>query len=362
MELNRVDIRVGLSGASYFMDGSPQAVRQLRDLNSQEPVLCSVTLGVSHFERCALWVQVLYYPFHGHDIAGHEGDYAEEDQQIIRQRRNLKPELGEPVIMRCQPYKIPLTELLLPHKISPVEYFRLWPSLPAMVEFTGTYTYEGSGFKATAAQQYGSSPFLSGLRSLSSKPFHRVCSHIIRTVAGFQLCFAAKTWHGGFVGMMIFGASEVSRNVDLGDETTAMICKFVVRASDAAIIKEVGSDLQSWCDDLTDGGVEYMPEDEVKVAAAERLRVSMERIAILKAAQPPPKAPKIEEEEVKDDVDSDDDDVVDKKESGEDGKKKHKGPTTLFELTPEEVEHRALQTAVLQEWHALCKDRNTKVK
>lgn len=155
----------------------------------QEPVLCSVTLGVSHFERCALWVQVLYYPFAGNDIPGNEGDYAEEDQQIIRQRKSLKPELGDPVIMRCQPYKIPLTELLLPHKISPVEYFRLWPGLPAMVEFTGTYTYEGSGFKATAAQQYGSSPFLSGLKSLSSKPFHRVCSHIIRTVAGFQATF-----------------------------------------------------------------------------------------------------------------------------------------------------------------------------
>lgn len=156
--------------------------------------------------------------------------------------------------------------------------------------------------------------------------------------------------------MMIFGASEVSRNVDLGDETTAMICKFVVRASDAAIIKEVGSDLQSWCDDLTDGGVEYMPEDEVKVAAAERLRISMERIAILKAAQPPPKSPKIEEDVNDDDNDEDNDD---KKENE---KKKHKGPTTLFELTPEEVEHRALQTAVLQEWHALCKDRSTKVK
>lgn len=156
--------------------------------------------------------------------------------------------------------------------------------------------------------------------------------------------------------MMIFGASEVSRNVDLGDETTAMICKFVVRASDAAIIKEVGSDLQSWCDDLTDGGVEYMPEDEVKVAAAERLRISMERIAILKAAQPPPKSPKVEDVNDDDDEDSDDD------KKKEDGKKKHKGPTTLFELTPEEVEHRALQTAVLQEWHALCKDRNAKVK
>ena len=105
----------------------------------------------------------------------------------MRQRRVLKPELGEPMILRCQPYKIPLTELLLPHKCSPVEYFRLWPSLPAILEYTGAYTYEGSGFKATAAQQYEASPFLSGLKSLSSKPFHQVCSHFIRTVAGFQV-------------------------------------------------------------------------------------------------------------------------------------------------------------------------------
>ena len=55
--------------------------------------------------------------------------------------------------------------------------------------------------------------------------------------------------------MMIFGASEVSRNVDLGDETPTMIRKFEVRASDASITKEIGSDLQSWLDDLTDGGV-----------------------------------------------------------------------------------------------------------
>lgn len=348
VELNRVDIRVGLSGGLYYMDGSPQAVRQLRDLNSQEPVLCSVTVGVSQFERCALWVQVLYYPFYGSGApADYEGNYSEEDPQIMRQKRSLRPELGEPVILRCQPYKIPLTELLLPHKISPVEYFRLWPSFPAIIECTGTYTYEGSGFKATAAQQYGESPFLSGLKSLSSKPFHRVCSHIIRTVAGFQLCYAAKTWYGGFVGMMIFGASEVSRNVDLGDETTTMICKFVVRASDVSITKEIGSDLQGWLDDLTDGSVEYMPEDEVKAAAAERLRTSMERIALLKAARPRAKDKEEEEEEEEKEENEE-----------EDGKK---GPTTLFKLTPEEVEHRALQVAILQEWHMLCKDRNTKV-
>ncbi|KAH6781796.1 ARM repeat superfamily protein [Perilla frutescens var. hirtella] len=309
IELKRVDIRVGLSGGLYFMDGSPQAVRQLNYPNSLEPVQCSVTVGVSHFERSALWVQVLYYPFRGSDAPADGGEYYEEDPEMLKYKRNLRPQMGEPVILRCQPYKIPLTELLLPHKISPVEYFRLWPSLPAIVECTGTYTYEGSGFKATAAQQYGESPFLSGLKSLLSKPFHKVCSHIIRTVAGFQMCYAAKTWIGGFVGMMIFGSSEVSRNVDLGDETTTMVCKFVVRASDANIAKEIGSDLQGWMDDLTDGSIEYMPEDEVKEAAAERLKISMEHIALLKAAR------------------------------------------------PQEVEHRALQAAVLQEWHELCKDR-----
>ncbi|CAA6660472.1 unnamed protein product [Spirodela intermedia] len=320
-----VDIRVGLSGALHFMDGSPQAVRQLRNLVSQDPVLCSVTVGVSHFERCALWVQVLYYPFCGSGGAAgeYEGDYAEEDVQITRQKRGLKSEMGEP--------------LLSPHRCSPVEFFRLWPSLPAILEFTGAYTYEGSGFSATAAQQSGASPFLSGLKSLSSKPFHQVCSHILRTVAGFQLCFAAKTWYGGFLAMMIFGASEVSRNVDLGDETTTMMCKFVVRASDASVIKEVGSDLQGWLDDITDGGVEYLSEDEVKAGAAERLKISMERIALLRAAQPPPEGGAV------------------------DGDGKPKGPSTLSKVTAEEAEHRALQAAVLQEWHLLRKEGAIKV-
>ena len=175
--------------------------------------------------------------------------------------------------------------------------------------------------------------------------------------------------------MMIFGASEVSRNVDLGDETTTMMCKFVIRASDASITKEIGSDLQGWLDDLTDGGVEYMPEEEVKVAAVERLRISMERIALLKAAQPPPKPPKSDDEEEEEGEEEEEEEVEGE---GEDKKKKKKkkkekekengeedgktkGPSTLSKLTAEEVEHRALQAAVLQEWHMLCKARGTKV-
>lgn len=182
-----------------------------------------------------------------------------------------------------------------------------------------------------------------------------------------KLCFAAKTWYGGFLGLMIFGASEVSRNVDLGDETTTMICKFVVRASDASITKEIGSDLQGWLDDLTDGGVEYMPEDEVKVAAVERLRISMERIALLKAAQPKRKIPKSDDDDDDEDEEEsdeeDEDKIKKKKEKKKDGEEdgKPKGPTTLSKLTAEEAEHRALQTSVLQEWHMLCKDRGTKV-
>ncbi|EPS63076.1 hypothetical protein M569_11710, partial [Genlisea aurea] len=323
IDLDRVDIRVGLSSGLYFMDGSPQAVRQLFNLTSQEPVPCSVTVGASHFERCTLSVQVLCHPFRGCIPEDPEGDYPEEEDPQ-RQKKSLQAEeVGDCVILRCQPYKIPLTELLLPYRISPVEFFRLWPSLPAIAECTGAYTYEGNGLMATAAQQYGESPFLSGLKSISSKPFHRVCSHVIRAVAGFQLCYAAKTWFGGFLCMMVFGSSEVSRNVDLGDETTTMMCRFVVRASDAHIVKEIGSDFQGWLDDLTDGDAEYTPEDQVKEAAASKLRALVERIALLRAARPREKS-------------SDDDDGSSK-------------------LSAEEVEHRAIQSAVLQEWHLIGK-------
>lgn len=46
LELNRVDIRVGLSGSLSFMDGSPQAVRQLRNLVSQVP-FCNISFFFS---------------------------------------------------------------------------------------------------------------------------------------------------------------------------------------------------------------------------------------------------------------------------------------------------------------------------
>ncbi|CAF1703034.1 unnamed protein product [Brassica napus] len=89
-----------------------------------------------------------------------------------------------------------------------------------------------------------------------------------------------------------------------------------------------------------------MPEDEVKATAAEKLKISMERIALLKAAQPK-KTPKTEEET----------ESEEEEEEEEEEEKKEKEKGTLYKLTAEETEHMALQAAVLQEWHMLCKDR-----
>lgn len=49
IELSRVDIKVGLSGPLVYMDGSLQAVRQLRSLASQVrmKIISFITLNVA---------------------------------------------------------------------------------------------------------------------------------------------------------------------------------------------------------------------------------------------------------------------------------------------------------------------------
>ncbi|XP_024368196.1 protein TPLATE isoform X2 [Physcomitrium patens] len=345
-ELKRVDVRVGLIGALRFMDGSAQGVRQLQQLHTQDPVLSSVTVGVSRFERCSLCVQVLYYPFFGGvGLAnGEEGEPApEEGSHNAKLRKNYSSEYGEPVILRCGLYRLPLIELLVPYALSPVEFFRLWPSLPAIVEYTGAYTYESVGLKAATVSggymEPAVLPVLSGLKALSSKPFHKVCSHVLRTVAGFQICYAAKSWYGDLVGMMIFGTSEVSGDVDLGEETKTMVCKFVVRSSSGKLVDEIGADVQTWLDDLTDNALRGVSDKEVEAAAAEKLKRLIEILNVIRAKPPPQAEPEL-------DSDSEDDSLLPGLET-----KPKKKPTTLFLPSPEDMEHQALQSAVLHEWH-----------
>lgn len=80
-----------------------------------------------------------------------------------------------------------------------------------------------------------------------------------------QICYAAKTWYGDLIGMMIFGVSEVSGNVDLGEETRTMVCKFVIRSSSGTLVDEITADVQNWLDDLTDCAVRVVSDAEVQV-------------------------------------------------------------------------------------------------
>lgn len=61
LELDRVDVRVGLTGALYYMDGSSQAVRQLRNLVSQvfSPSILSAFFVYFYLFQMVLFLVVL---------------------------------------------------------------------------------------------------------------------------------------------------------------------------------------------------------------------------------------------------------------------------------------------------------------
>lgn len=91
-----------------------------------------------------------------------------------------------------------------------------------------------------------------------------------------QICYAAKTWYGDLIGMMIFGVSEVSGNVDLGEETRTMVCKFVIRSSSGTLVDEITADVQNWLDDLTDCSVRVVSDAEVQVSSLNSCRNSLQ--------------------------------------------------------------------------------------
>jgi hypothetical protein len=137
--------------------------------------------------------------------------------------------------------------------------------------------------------------------------------------------------------MMIFGVSEVSGDVDLGEETRTMVCKFVIRSSSGTLVDEITADVQSWLDDLTDCAVRVVSDEEVQAAATEKLKRLIELLAILRAK---PKEPEPEAE-----PEEEDDSLLPGLET-----KPKKRPSTLLPPSPEEMEHLALQAAVLHEW------------
>ena len=160
-----------------------------------------VTVTVSRFERSALCVQLLFYgggsvsglPPGSHISAGDYADVDESDGRVRRKKQGAGGEQalgsqGDPVLLRCQAYRIPLTELLLPYPVAPVEFFRIVPGLPAMREFSGMYRYESNEKNIVLRpDDIGARKLLGGVRAIDGKPLHKVCQHMLRSRSGFQV-------------------------------------------------------------------------------------------------------------------------------------------------------------------------------
>lgn len=340
--IGHVDVQVGFIGGLQLLDGAPRAVRRLHGLGSQESVMADVTVVATRFERAAFCIQ-LAYRVGNQTIATNViplEDILEETEENtgpVKNRR--KPKIGavlaDPVVLRCKPYPMPLTDLLLPYEVSPVEFFRIISGLPAMVEHTGKYEYESSERNAILkSEEIGVKRLLTGLKALESKPWHRVCQHILRSRAGFQLCYLAKTWYGDTVAMVIFGMSDIPPDGGFGEDLTTMLCKFVLKSSANHVLEEILGEPQEWLDDLTDGAVRMVSDEELKTELEEKQRKTAEHITLLKQS-------------LKERVDgiplpgtvnaTEDIDSLDEKQ--------------VAPLVPEEQQ--ALQVAVLQGWSAL---------
>jgi hypothetical protein len=98
--------------------------------------------------------------------------------------------------------------------------------------------------------------------------FSSLCTSIVLTIIlVVYIHYATKAWYGEFVGLTIFGESEMSVNVDLNDEPRTMVCRFVLQTSATSITNEVTSNLQIWFDVMTEGIVLEVSKQEVQVCA-----------------------------------------------------------------------------------------------
>eukprot|EP00850_Spirogloea_muscicola_P014758 SM000108S14202 [mRNA] locus=s108:143066:149764:- [translate_table: standard] len=308
-DIGRVDVVIGITGSINFMDGRPQAIRQIKGLASQEPLSIDATFSISKFERCALCVQLLYYPRARIHVSDYDDDYQDSDRDEGGAGRSRRIEYSEPVILRCKSYSVPLTELLLPHQIAAVDFFRVVASLPAVKEFSGLYLYDSSDLRSLTAGA-GTPKFMTALQALDRKPLHK-------------LCYAANTWSGDILTMVIFGTSDLGPSASSNEEETKMVCKFVLRSSALHVVTNIAADLQDWLDDLTEGEVRLLTVEEEREEEAEKLRAAAQQALLPRLQLPePPKAEQNEE-------------------------------TKLVKVVIQQDEQQALQLAILREWDAL---------
>ncbi|CAI5476371.1 unnamed protein product [Closterium sp. Yama58-4] len=278
--LPRVDVHVGLLGALRFMDGVPRATRRLNRLQPQEPIYSDVTVSVTRFQRNALQLHMLFY---------HGTLPSPRNSNNRRSSHNSPGGGGAGVSVRVGvPYRVPLTDLLVPYRCSPVEFFRVLPSLPAVGEHTGAYLYDSTHSSLVlSSDDVGIRRLLAGLRAIDSRPVFKVASHLIRSRAGFQVFYAAKTWFGDTLAIIVFGTSDIASDGGFAADSTTMFCRFVLRSSSPHVVNEILAAPQEWLDDLTGGAIRAVSEEELAAFTATKKKRHDESLELLSSAVRP---------------------------------------------------------------------------
>lgn len=142
-----------------------------------------------------------------------------------------------------------------------------------------------------------------------------------------QLCYSSRTWYGDFLGMVIIGTSDIDGGVNLDGERQTTMCKFVLGASSGRILDEISSELQDWLDDVSSGVLRVVTDAELKVVVENKVPRS--------TGKQDRSRPSVSFSPVK------------SKSGTVYGGNLEALPASL---EAEEMEHRALQAAVLEQW------------
>ncbi|CAI7892934.1 unnamed protein product, partial [Closterium sp. NIES-53] len=63
--------------------------------------------------------------------------------------------------------------------------------------------------------------------------------------------YAAKTWFGDTLAIIVFGTSDIASDGGFAADSTTMFCRFVLRSSSPHVVNEILAAPQEWLDDLT---------------------------------------------------------------------------------------------------------------
>ncbi|KAK3264647.1 hypothetical protein CYMTET_26625, partial [Cymbomonas tetramitiformis] len=211
-------LRLAVEGALAPANGHPlHLTRKLPGLLSQEKMEHNTEFTLQHFSCCKLHLQVL---FTGGTSASADGELQDEGDEAATDTSQL------PITLRCLPYQVPLSELLLPCPTTPGAFFHVWPRLQEVQEYMGVHAI-GSG---------QGEPLEGLVSAMHNKPFSLVCRQQLPACASFQECYSAQTWFDQELLLMVFGYAHSNGR--------AVWCKFVLRSQSREVLQAVGADVQ----------------------------------------------------------------------------------------------------------------------